>query len=367
MAFQIKNFPSIVASMVNRMKAGTTKITDFSVGSIARTLVEAPANEIDQCYQQVMNGLLEAIPVATYNTFNFAALVAMAASGLIGVNITAQATDTLIPAGTVFQYTGGSVTYTSAADVTIPAGNTNGNVLVGASATGPVGNIPAGTSFTPTTPITGFTSASNAAAFVNGRDAETDAQRKQRFQAYIKSLARATVAGLIYGCSTAVLLDQTGSVSEQVLSASVNDTIGTVTVYVHNGTNTVASSALLTQVTNILLGYIDPNTGQKVPGYKAAGVNLVVSAATSTNLNVTANVSALPGYDSSVLAPLVQTAITNYILSLGIGDTFECSQAVFLAKSIKGVDNYTMSAPTTDQTTNFSHKLMPGTIAITGI
>ena len=63
MAFQIKNFASIVASMINRMSATQNKVTDFNVGAVGRTLIEAPAIEIDQLYQQMFNGLKEAIPV----------------------------------------------------------------------------------------------------------------------------------------------------------------------------------------------------------------------------------------------------------------------------------------------------------------
>ena len=47
MAFQIKNFVSICAGMINSMRANQTQITDFNVGSVARTLIEAPAIEID--------------------------------------------------------------------------------------------------------------------------------------------------------------------------------------------------------------------------------------------------------------------------------------------------------------------------------
>ncbi len=55
--FQVKDFRSIVASMVNHVRATTTKITDFRVGGVARTLLEAPAIEIDELYQQMFNGL----------------------------------------------------------------------------------------------------------------------------------------------------------------------------------------------------------------------------------------------------------------------------------------------------------------------
>ena len=66
MSFQIKDFLSIVASMVNYMRGATSKITDYNVGSVARTMVEAPAIEIDQLYQQMLFGLRDAIPTATY-------------------------------------------------------------------------------------------------------------------------------------------------------------------------------------------------------------------------------------------------------------------------------------------------------------
>ena len=37
----------IIASEINRARATTTRITDYNVGSVARTLLEAPAQEIE--------------------------------------------------------------------------------------------------------------------------------------------------------------------------------------------------------------------------------------------------------------------------------------------------------------------------------
>ena len=84
MAFQLKDFASIAASMINHMKSVTSQITDFAVGGVARTLVEAPAVEIDQAYQQFFIGVKEAIPVATYESFDFARLAATTRSPSAG-------------------------------------------------------------------------------------------------------------------------------------------------------------------------------------------------------------------------------------------------------------------------------------------
>ena len=109
MAFQLKDFASIAASMINHMRAATQRLTDFSIGSVARTLVEAPAVEIDQAYQQFFLGLKEAIPVATYQSFDFERLPAKAASGVLRFVPAAGATTFVIPRGTAVRAPDGGV------------------------------------------------------------------------------------------------------------------------------------------------------------------------------------------------------------------------------------------------------------------
>jgi hypothetical protein len=59
-------------------------------------MIEAPAAEIDELYQQMFNGLQEAIPVSVFNSFNFPALAAQNASGLAQLSITSQPTAMLV-------------------------------------------------------------------------------------------------------------------------------------------------------------------------------------------------------------------------------------------------------------------------------
>jgi len=346
MAFQIKNFVSIVASMINHMKGTQKTITDFNVGSVARTLVEAPAIEMDELYQQMFIGLQEAIPVATYNSFNFAALPALPGSGLITLTVAPSANPLLVPAGTVFSYQNGATGYASEADVTIPAGNTTATILVSAVTAGALGNIPANTAFISAAPLpAGFVSATNPAAFTNGTDAETDAQRQQRFAQFIASLARGTIAALVFGAKTTALFDSNGVEIEHVASAVVvepyiadpTQPIALVDLYVHNGVGGT-SSALVTQCLNVINGYIDSN-GNKIPGWKAAGVVVNVFAATEIVVNFTGTLTALPGFSKPSLQPLAQAAINNYVLALPIGGDFIVAEAISLVMDIPGVAN----------------------------
>lgn len=70
MAFQLKDFQSIVASMVNYVRGATTKLTDFNRGSGIRTLLEAVAVEMDQMYQEMFSGLREGIETSVFRSFD---------------------------------------------------------------------------------------------------------------------------------------------------------------------------------------------------------------------------------------------------------------------------------------------------------
>lgn len=371
MAFQIKDFASIVASCINWMRASNSKITDYNVGSVARTLLEAPAAEIDELYQQMFIGLKEAIPVSVYNSFDFEKLGAATASGLVRVTVTSDSAARVIPAGTSFFVPGRTTTYESISDTTIPASATFVDVTVVATAEGSIGNIPSGLAFRVAPAPSGFVSAVNLAAFSGGRDEETDEERKLRFIAYIGSLNRGTVAALRYAMSTVVLYDAAGLETERVQYSAVvepwlsdaNQPVGLVRCYIHNGVGGT-TTALVNRTKDVIYGYEEAD-GTLVPGWKAAGVNVEVIAATQQTLNVTAVLTAASGYSKSTLVSLAQSEIYEYIASLPIGATAIRSEMIALAMNIDGVTNFTVSAPTGDTTAAVSVKLMPGTITIT--
>lgn len=370
MAFQTKNFVSIVASMINWMKATQSKITDFSIGSVARTLVEAPAAEIDELYQQMFIGLKEAIPVSIYNSFNFALLPIARATGLVRVTITAVAGPTIILANAGFTLPNGTL-YNSTGDVTIAAGLTFADVPVAAAMAGSAGNVAPNKLFAMTpTPAT-LVSASNISAFSSGADGETEDQRKLRFNSYISSLNRGTVASLKYAMKTVTVADAGGNVTERVLSATVIEPfildalqpVSLVNCFIHNGVG-ATSAALLANTVKALYGYVDVN-GNVIAGWKAAGVNVQVYLATETAVPITGTVAALPGFDKPALVTAMTSAIDAYIKGLDIGVNAVKSEIIRQAMQVPGAYNIILSAPAADVVAGVSAKLMPGAYSLT--
>jgi len=346
MAFQIKDFASITASSINWMKTATTRVTDFNIGSVVRTMIEAVAAEIDELYQQMFIGLREAIPVSVYNSFDFTKIVAVPASGLIRVVVTSSASSVLIPAGTTFTSVGNAVTYTSTQDKTITAGNTFADVPVVAGTPGLVGNVAAAAVFTPSPTPSNYVSASNPVAFVNGVDEETDDERKLRFNAYIEALNRGTVAALQYGLKTTVLYDSLGNETERVVSTAIvepwltdsSQPISLVNCYIHNGSGGT-SNALVTRAREVLYGYYDA-TGNAIPGWKAAGVKVEVYAASELSLAISGSLTPLPGYSEPALLTAAVTAASEYIKGLDIGVGFQAASLIDAVMSIEGVANF---------------------------
>jgi uncharacterized phage protein gp47/JayE len=368
--FQIKDFTSIVAGMVNNMRGTQSAITDYNIGSAARTMIEAPAVEMDELYQQTFSGLREVIPVATYQSFNFARLPASAASGVVTLTVTSSASTRVIAAGTVLSTPASSVTYAVVSDVTIAPAATTALVLVSATRAGAVGNIPANSTFSMTPAPDGFVSAINLAAIGNGQDQESDDQRKQRFNQYISTLPRGTNASLVYGAKTAALYDANGVEIERVRAASVEEPYlsdpgeppALIKVYVHNGAGST-SADLVTRATEVLTGYIDPATGEKVAGYKAAGVKMEVYEADEVSIAVTAELTAAPGYVAADLIAAASATLADYLRSLDMGESYLEAEALYRIKSIAGVVNFT-GLPA-DTAADPNEKIVPGAFTIT--
>lgn len=369
--FQTKDFVSITASIGNIMKSTQNKVTDFNVGSVFRTLVEAPAAEMDEMYQQFVIGLIEGIQTSVYTSFSFDPIDAVAAAGLVRVTIPASDQPVLISAGTSFEIQNGRVGYTSSADVTITPGKTFADVLVAANTPGTIGNIMAGQTFTLSPALDGMVSATNPDGFVSGTDAESPDDRKVRFNAFIQSLNRGTVAAIEYGLKTTSLQDAQGNLIERVVAAAVvepwlddaNQPIAWVQCYVHNGVGST-TSALVHRAREVIYGYTDAN-GNKVPGWKAAGVKVDVHAAPEQIVDVAGELTPLPGYDKPTLLAQAEQAIFGYIRALDIGVPAILSEIIAQVMEIEGVYDFTPSEPLANTVPDKKTKLMPGAITLT--
>lgn len=373
MAFQIKDFASIVASAVNWMRSTQNKVTDFNVGSVARTMLEAPAIEIEELYLRMFIGLREAIPVAVYNTFGFAPLPAASASGTVRFSTAAPAAASiLVPAGTAVRAPGKSLNYRTIGDAIIPIGQSFIDVLAACETPGATGNTGANTLTELVGTVSGVSTVTNTAPIINGRDVESEDDRLTRFRAYISTLSRGTVSAVLYGAKSASLKDSIGQVYEYVALASLEEPwladdeqpVGLVNVFIHNGAANT-SSDLVAEAQKIIEGYYMAD-GTPIPGWKAAGVKVVVDAATDQSVSVTAAMEIDVGYEAAAVIAEAQAALTFYLQGLTVGASVLRAELISIIKrDVPGVTNVTLTVPATDVAVPISAKAIPGAITLT--
>lgn len=291
--FQIKNFVSIVLAMINVSRGTTDKITDFQPGSVARTLMEAPAAEIEELYLQMLQGLLEAIPEATYRSFGFDRLLPARAHGFVSLSLTpAPIADIDIPLGTTFKTSDGRV-YTTTEPLVWAAGVSLVRVPVQASVVGAQGNVAAGA--INTTSLSGGAFVVSNSAITSGRDLETDDERQARFAAFIRALSRGTMEACRYAVGLASTLDGDGNVSQYVTRVGELEERGYVRFWLYSSTG-VPSSALVAQAQRLLDGY-RTDSGTIVPGYRPAGVRVDAIAMVERAIPMSIKVAMFPGYE----------------------------------------------------------------------
>lgn len=362
MPFQIKDFLSIVAGMVNHMRATSPKITDFNVGSVARTMIEAPAVEIDELYQQYLAGLVESIPTAIYRSFDFPLLPAVPASGLVRFSAAAGHAAITLPVGTRVA-SEANVEYQTVEAASIPVGQSSVDVLVAATTPGAGGNALPGSIAYLVSQVEGVASVTNPVALANGRGEETEAERKLRFGEFIRSLARGTVGSLVYAAKLGAITDASGATTiERVQRVGVEETAGYVQLYVHNGVGQT-SADLVRAVVKIVEGYQD-SAGTLVPGYRPAGMRVDVVAMTEIPVNVTLQVQVPLLLQTADTRGSVQAALARVIRATRSGGDLRPLDLVNAALALPAVQGAEIMAPTLTVHCPPSGVLVPGLLTV---
>ncbi len=328
--------------MLNHIRGTTTKITDLVPGSVARTLVEAPAIEIEELYMQIFLGLKEAIPVATFNSFDFTALPPAFAIGSVTASRSAPAAEDLtIPAGSVFTSDDGRQ-YLSRVDTVFPLTATSLTLQVIAAAAGSAYNIAAGS-------ITGsvvFDSAYTItnAAIINGRDAETDSERQIRFADYIAGLSKGTLAACRYAAAQTALYDVDGNITEHVTRIGLSESSGYIRIYLYSSAG-IPSVELVAAAQLRIDGYEDVQANKVVPGHRAAGVRVDVIAMVELAVDLSAVITMLPGYDfDAATVTAVESAFSVLLGNTEAGSVLYVTDIETAVLSVAGVASVRISA-----------------------
>lgn len=195
--FKVRHMEGITQRMIGWVAGVSPKATDFTVGSRVRTLLEACSQELEELYYQVYSALAEQIQTLLFDGFRFPAKAATRATGTVTfARATAAAEDYPIAAGTIVS-TRGSTTeparrFLTVSAVTLATGQTSVEATVRAEQPGPEYNVVAGQINYISSALPGIDTVTNAAGYVNGKAAETDARRAERFLEYVNSLQRGT-------------------------------------------------------------------------------------------------------------------------------------------------------------------------------
>jgi uncharacterized phage protein gp47/JayE len=370
MAFRTLDFVSIVAGMVNQAKSTTKKITDFTIGSVARTIFEAAAIEIDELYQNMVRALADAIPTALYLAFGFSRLPALPATGRVTFSIgSPEPHDTVIPTNTLVSTATGDKTYFTLSSAVILAGLTTVDASVTAVVPGVSGNAGAEDI---NTVIGGplNLSVTNPAAITSGRDPETDSERRARFNDFIRALSRGTLDAVEFGAKTAAIVDTNGVIIERVIAVQVIELytidasapLGYADLYIYNG-GAGASNELVETTQRVLDGFIDG--GRKVPGWAAAGVVVRVFPVTLDVVDATLTLLVEGGELSEAQEGALNAALAAYIDSVAIGGVVYLSELVAAALSVEGIIDAVIDTPATNVILGLGAKAAAGEFTYT--
>lgn len=345
MALNTKTFATIVSDQVTAIQAASARLIDTTIGSIVRAVAEANAAVV-----LWLQGLIVALLATTRAStstgtdldtwmadYGVTRLPAVAATGNVTFSRFTSTNAAQIPVGARVQTGDGTQVFAVVEDTTNPAyaggvytlaaGVSSLAVKVQAVTAGAGNNVVIGAINTLATAISGIDAVTNAAAFTNGANAETDPALRLRFVSFVASLSKATKEAVGYAITSL----QTGLTYTLVENQQYNGTTdyGYFYVVVDDGTGTPGST-LLNTVANAI------DRVRPVTSRFAVFAPIVVNAAAS----MTATIAA--GYDPVATKLLVKTAVTNYINGLGLGQPLAWSRLLQVAYDASpGVTNIT--------------------------
>lgn len=333
MAFQIKNFNSIVLAMLNNAKATQGAITDWNVGSAARTLVEVPAVELEEFYQRMLYGILDAIPVAIYHAFGFDSTPAAAAAGNITISFSQPIVDSFdIPAGSIFKNPSTNISYLTQSYVVVPVGSTSVVLLVVADQVGTIGNAPANAITQAIGVYLPNTASILSDTITTGANKESDIARMTRFSEFVGSLARGTPSAVMYAAQQAVVLNGAGTVIEYVTLARMNEMPGTVDIYLHSSEGN-PSTELLKAAKILIDGSFDGVS--YTAGYRPIGIRVRVLPMAERLINLPIIVSATG--DRLMLVSEIKTAVDLLFYAALPGSVLAVQKIIDVILGVSGV------------------------------
>jgi uncharacterized phage protein gp47/JayE len=318
------------------VQASARQLLDLSTGSALRAVLEASAS-VGLWIQWLIVQVLQTTRAATstgadldswVGDFSVARLPAVAASGTVTFGRSATAGTALIPAGTLVRTADAALSFAVAGDAANPAWSAaQGGYVMDAGvasidakavavAAGAAGNVQPGAIALIAAALPGVDTVTNAAAFLGGLDAESDAALRARFGGFMNSRARATAGAIGYAVQGVQQGLQYTLQENRLPDGSTS--IGSFVVTVDDGSG-APSASLLAAV------------GAAVETMRPVGAVYAVMAPAVTEVSVSLAVALAPGADGGAVRAAVGAAITDYVAGLGLGNTLAWSKLIQVA------------------------------------
>jgi len=209
------------------------------------------------------------------------------------------------------------------------------DVAIQAREAGTTGNVAANTITVAPNPPGGIDGVNNYSATSGGTDTETDEDLRERVPLFLSTLARGTKDAL-----RGRALDVTGVVSASVAEPDFPN--GLVDLIIDDGSGT-ATDDLIRDVRDAIDGTQDGIDSDTVEAYRAAGIWVNVTAPTIRSINVEVEAYALTGTTASTISSNINSAITNYLSSLGAGENVVRAQIIEEVMAVTSVEDINLS------------------------
>ena len=358
MGYTVKSFDQLISDMVAWIIANSPNLTDLTPGSVIRSFCEGASLSMEEIYVSTYLGFRRYLDNIQETAFDFDRKAGTKASvNVVFSRVTANGQVT-IPAGTRVK-TASGLRFILSTETYINAGNTDSDPSeVVAEETGAAYNISSSTIVVIEDQVAGVDSVDNPLAAVGGVDQETNIAFKNRFQAYIEGLGRANIAGLTAGPLSVEGITSVSIVELFPPVANVN-----VDIYIDDGSSGGVSTAKVAEVQDV----IDGDGTEENPGYRAAGVNVVVKKPGIVTQPIAATLSILSGIDTDQLQTDVIDALTAYVNALGVGNDIVYNELIAAIMSVYGVSDVDLTTPSTNVTITVTQVGRIGAVTLLGV
>ena len=375
MALNQQSFDTLVTNQVAAIQAISNSFQDFSPGSILLALVESNAAAIGLYLQAIIAQLLATTRAATsqgsdldswVNDFNLTRLPATFASGSITFSRFTNTSQAVVPIGATVETANGQVSYTVIVDTTnvnynaglggyvIQSGTSSIAVPVQCTVAGSIGNATIGAISLLASAIPFVDTVTNAAAFTNGIDIESDSALRARFAVYINTLSRATKAAIGYAIS--IVGQNLSYALQENLAYNQSSQLGYFYAIVDDGSHATPTSTL-----NLV--------GSSIELYRGFTIQYGVFAPVTITANVSLTITTSSGYIHSQIVTIVTDALEDYINSLILGENLPYTRleqvAYDASPAVINVTSVLLNSGTSDVTADNRHVIIAGTITVT--